>query len=140
MTTKRKTFKSKHKKDIPSEKKEYLPEGSWAVILYSRTLKKYSIHKIYKTVEDAEKVADEIPFSAIAPIYSAGSKLFKYVKIITNKYFKNTTYYATIRSIKNPSFRSIALWETEKEARTFVKSSENMNEIEQYTYIGIVET
>jgi len=72
------------------------------------------------------------------PIHIPGTIPVMYLNIEVQTYYKNTPYYATMRSTYGDSeCRAIALWKTEIEAVRFANLSESMkNPKFIYTYIG----
>jgi hypothetical protein len=93
--------------------------------------------------EKAEKLTAEYNYKkhgySAVPIHIPGTIPIIYLNIQTPNYYKNTPYYATMRSTYggNAEYRAIALWKTEKEAILFADMSKSMKEPRFiYTYIG----
>ena len=121
-------------------------ERSFMIVKYDGEC--YSAYSIIEsTHEEADLIADRLTsennhkkhgYSAI-PIHIPGTIPIMYLNLQTPIYYKNTQYYATMRSTYggDTEFRAIALWKTEKEAVEFANISESMkNPKFIYTYIG----
>jgi hypothetical protein len=73
------------------------------------------------------------------PIHIPGTIPVMYLNLEVPTYYKNTPYYATMRSTygDDTGCRAVALWTTKAEAVQFAKISESMKNPKYiYTYIG----
>ena len=108
---------------------------------------KYSAYSIVDTEREyADEIAEQLTIEnnykkhgyMSVPIHIPGTIPVMYLNIEVPTYYKNTQYYATMRSTYgDPECRAIALWKTELEAVQFANLSESMkNPKFIYTYIG----
>lgn len=108
---------------------------------------KYSAYSIVDTEREyADEIAEQLTIEnnykkhgyMSVPIHIPGTIPVMYLNIEVPTYYKNTQYYATMRSTYGDSeCRAIALWKTELEAVQFANLSESMkNPKFIYTYIG----
>ena len=108
---------------------------------------KYSAYSIVDIEREyADEIAEQLTIEnnykkhgyMSVPIHIPGTIPVMYLNIEVPTYYKNTQYYATMRSTYGDSeCRAIALWKTELEAVQFANLSESMkNPKFIYTYIG----
>jgi len=143
----------KHTKILKSKSNKLHPKMGRAYMIVKYDGENYIIHSIIESTDivnaekEAETKADQLTlehnhkkhgYSAV-PIHIPGTILIMYLNLETPIYYKNTPYYATMRSTYggDTEFRAIALWKTEKEATVFASISESMKDPKFiYTYIG----
>ena len=140
-----KKYKKHPKRPNPKKNKDNKITGQvFMIVKYDGD--KYSA---YSSTTDIREYADEIAeqlniennhkqhgYMAV-PIHIPGTIPVMYLNIEVPTYYKNTQYYATMRSTYGDSeCRAIALWKTELEAVQFANLSESMkNPKFIYTYI-----
>ena len=140
-----KILKSKSNKTHPKMGRAYM------IVKYDG--ENYITHSIIESTDiinaekEAETKAEQLTlehnhkkhgYSAV-PIHIPGTILIMYLNLQTPIYYKNTLYYATMRSTYggDTEFRAIALWKTEKDATVFANISKSMKDPKFiYTYIG----
>jgi hypothetical protein len=143
----------KNPKKIPAKPKEKIAGQVFLIVKYDG--EKYSAETILPTngsdnesiYREANEYAESLTIKynhkkygyQAVPIHIPGTIPVMYLNLEVPTYYKNTKYYATMRSTfgDDTEYRAIALWKTEAEAIQFAKMSESMkNSRYIYTYIG----